>query len=74
MNNFDAAFETFLAGITSLITDHQTKINQYQSIEVLKGKRYWKITVGGVVWCFVDKTNGNVLSPPPRATCHLHEL
>lgn len=62
-NAFDEKFPTFFKGVVAMLNEHQQKHQQYKEILLSEGSRYSKITVGTSVWCFVDKTNGDVLKP-----------
>ena len=70
--SFDAAFETFMAGVAKISDDYYG--DEYPNLEPSifgfnKGRRYMKVTVttvpgdGKSVHCFVDRTNGDVLKP-----------
>ncbi len=60
---FDEKFPTFFAGVVKMLNEHQSRVNVFQEIALTEGKRYSKIVVGNSVWCFVDKTTGDVLKP-----------
>lgn len=74
MENFEIRLASFVAGCQAKINDHYTKCFKDQLLpevlEVVNGSRYVKIVArnqqyGGPrasrAYCFVDKTNGNVL-------------
>lgn len=70
MTDFDTALQTFVAGCQELCSKNDeryenVKFNTKLSIDP-KGRRYVRIVKkddfgGNSVYCFVDKTNGNVL-------------
>ena len=64
--NFDAAFATFLAGVKKISEDYMAKNfpnNPREEFTYTDGKRYVRVCHGGSAYCFVDKTNGDVLKP-----------
>lgn len=76
MENFETAFQTFFDGIKAYQKNyHETSGNCPANLREFlykEGKRYIKVffrytnsssSGGGSVYCFVDKTNGNVLKP-----------
>lgn len=63
MHDFELKLNSFVSGVTDLLTKHQQKLNFFREIKVVSGRRYEKIVVGGSAFCFIDKTNGDVLKP-----------
>jgi len=72
MEKFEEKFNSFLASVVELLNKHQKHVNYFQNIEVKDGKRYKKIIVGFGVWCFVDKTTGDVLKAASFSTPAKH--
>lgn len=60
-NNFDEKFASFFQGVTKLLNEHQNQVNFFREISVEHGRRYAKVVVGGAAFCFIDRTNGDVL-------------
>ncbi len=70
MTDFDTALQTFVAGCQALCTEND---GRYENVDFNtkltidpKGRRYVRIVKSddfgaNSVYCFVDKTNGNVL-------------
>jgi len=65
MDNFDEKLESFVAGCNRIQSDYYSKRGNFpaNNITVNKGRRYFKLVERGgeSVYCFVDKTNGDVL-------------
>lgn len=70
--NFDDAFNTFVEGcerISHAYTDKNFPKIGHDIFRVRTGSRYMKVTTSrvpsehGSVFCFVDKTSGDVLKP-----------
>jgi hypothetical protein len=67
--NFETALQTFVTSAQAIIDDHMTKNFPMLPREVLTvepGRRYVRIVKshgesGRYVYCFVDKTNGDIL-------------
>jgi len=71
MENFDTALEAFIAGVTQIRTLHMTS-NGYESffnpvVAYTTGPKYirvYDVNMDGEarsVYCFIDRTNGDVL-------------
>jgi hypothetical protein len=61
---FDDAFAAFYTGVQKIHEDYmiaQFPNNQREPWRVDTGPKYAKVVHGDAVYCFVDKTNGNVL-------------
>lgn len=61
--NFDTQLETFMNGLTDMLNKHQNSVGTFKNIQLHKGRKYIKVEVGGSAFCFIDKTNGDVLKP-----------
>lgn len=67
MNDFDAAFATFVAGCKEIVKNNDAKYDNVlkSSIVVENGRRYARLVKVDAssrsAYCFVDRTNGNVL-------------
>lgn len=68
--SFISAFDTFYAGAAKIRDDYMKEhfaLNPKESFSITDGSRYVRVvnsSEGGgsrSVWCFVDKTNGDVL-------------
>ncbi len=61
--DFDTAFATWLTSAQAIVDEHMSTKFPTLAREVLtttQGKRYIKVVKRGSVFCFVDKTDGNV--------------
>lgn len=70
MNDFDAKLASFVEGCNKMYNDYMDKEfpnNPREMIAVVGGRKYIKVAKCGLdgkphsAYCFVDKTNGNVL-------------
>jgi hypothetical protein len=67
-NLFTGAFNSWLAGCKQIYLRYceEYSITPVDDWETRDGSRYMKIVHNGSVYCFVDKTNGDVLKSASR--------
>lgn len=62
----ETALESFLQKVEEMYLNYMNKRFPNNTKEPLNhkiGSKYIKVTRGHSVWCFIDRTNGNVLFP-----------
>ncbi len=84
--SFESALDRFIAAVQACINDHYAKDlpnSTPPTIEATHGTKYVRVvSLHNGVFCFVDKTNGNVLKadgwkrphPLPRGTIYTNDF
>lgn len=60
MSTFEARLEKFIAGVEKLHDDAKVG-DYYRPITTVPGPKYVKVVHGSSVYCFIDRSNGDVL-------------
>ena len=62
MYDFYSKFKVFLDGVFEIVNKDKSHVyGNFRKVELKFGKRYAKVVVNDSAFCFVDKTNGDVL-------------